>query len=90
MARTRQRTALWPALTLPGTAWLVVFFVVPFYAIAAVAFGGYDVILARARPIWNPLDWRVHSFWVIVDDVERYVWGHGEVEVISAERCWLE
>ena len=26
----------------------------------------------------------------VIDDVERFVWGHGEVEVISAERSWLE
>ena len=26
----------------------------------------------------------------VIDDVERYVWSHGEVEVVSAERSWLE
>ena len=60
---------LWAALTLPGTGWLAVFFVVPFYAIGAVAFGGYDMILARPRPRWNPLDWQFEAFWNILDDV---------------------
>ena len=32
-------------------------FVVPFYAILAVAFGGIDPILRTAEPSWNPLDW---------------------------------
>ena len=26
----------------------------------------------------------------VIDDVDRFVWGHGEVEVLSAERRWLE
>ena len=26
----------------------------------------------------------------VIDDVERLVWGHGEVDVVSAERSWLE
>lgn len=66
----RSRTdTLGAALTLPGTGWLAVFFVVPFYAIASVAFGGYDLILARPRPRWNPLDWQFASFGNILDDV---------------------
>ena len=69
MRGPRQRNTLWAGLTLPGTGWLAVFFVVPFYAIAAVAFGGFDVILARPRPHWNPFDWQFHSSWEILDDV---------------------
>ena len=26
----------------------------------------------------------------VMDDVDRFVWAHGEVEVLSAERTWLE
>lgn len=25
----------------------------------------------------------------VIDDVERLVWAHGELEVVSAERSWL-
>ena len=58
--RTHQRSAsrLWPALALPGTAWLVIFFVVPFYAIAAVAFGATDPLFGSPVPVWNPLQWQ--------------------------------
>ena len=31
-----------------------------------------------------------HQAESVIDDVERFVWGHGEVEVLSAERSWLE
>jgi spermidine/putrescine transport system permease protein len=69
VAQPRSGGTVWGALTLPGTAWLGTFFLVPFYAIGAVAFGGYDVILARARPRWNPLDWQFQSFGNVVEDV---------------------
>lgn len=50
-------SGLWAALALPGTIWLVLLFVVPAYAILAVAFGGIDPILRTTTPAWNPLDW---------------------------------
>lgn len=31
-----------------------------------------------------------HQAELVIDDVERFVWSHGEVEVLSAERSWLE
>lgn len=31
-----------------------------------------------------------HQAELVIDDVERFVWSHGEVEVVSAERSWLE
>ena len=49
---------LWTALALPGTAWLVVFFVVPFYAIGAIAFGTTDPLFNAPLPVWNPLHWQ--------------------------------
>ncbi len=53
-----QSTRLWPALALPGTAWLLVFFVAPFYAIAAIAFGTVDPLFGSPIPVWNPLQWQ--------------------------------
>jgi spermidine/putrescine transport system permease protein len=41
----------------PGTLWLIALFVVPAYAILAVAFGGIDPILRTTAPEWNPLAW---------------------------------
>ena len=50
---------LWRSLALPGIAWLVVLFVVPFYAVLGVALGTVDPILFQPVPIWNPLEWNV-------------------------------
>jgi spermidine/putrescine transport system permease protein len=48
---------LWPSLALPGTAWLIFLFVVPFYGIMAVAFSSQLDILGQPIPAWNPLEW---------------------------------
>ena len=54
----RAASRLWPALAMPGTLWLLAFFVVPFYAIAAIAFGGTDPLFGSAVPVWNPMQWQ--------------------------------
>ncbi len=48
----------WRFLSLPGVAWLSVFFLVAFYAVVCVAFGNQNT-LNEPVPIWNPLDWNV-------------------------------
>jgi len=53
------RRWLWPGFALPGIVWLIVLFLVPFYAVVAVAFGTVDPILGQAVPLWNPLEWNV-------------------------------
>ena len=53
------RRWLWPGFAFPGVLWLIVLFVVPFYAVVAVAFGTVDPILSGPVPIWNPLEWNV-------------------------------
>ncbi len=62
----RRAERLWPALALPGTGWLVLLFVVPFYAIAAVAFGVIDPLFGSPIPVWNPLQWQFGSFTEVV------------------------
>jgi spermidine/putrescine transport system permease protein len=59
----------WPASSLPGIAWLLVFFVVPFYAILAVAMGSVDPIFQTPRPEWNPLAWNTHAFSFVFDNL---------------------
>ena len=54
----QQSRWIWRLLALPGVAWLVVFFLVAFYAVVAVAFGNQDT-LSQPVPFWNPLDWNV-------------------------------
>jgi putrescine transport system permease protein len=48
---------LWPLFAFPGTVWLVLFFLIPFYAVLSVAFGTVDPIFQGPVPVWNPVDW---------------------------------
>jgi spermidine/putrescine transport system permease protein len=61
--------ALWAGLTVPGTLWLVVLFIVPFYAIAAIAFGGVDPVFGSAVPKWNPLQWSFTAANEVVSEI---------------------
>jgi putrescine transport system permease protein len=57
-----QRTWYYPALAAPGIVWLLLLFILPFYAIAAVAFGARDQIFGLPIPAWNPLEWQFTTF----------------------------
>ena len=70
--RDRSTRFLWPSLAIPGTVWLIVLFVVPFYGIMAIAFSdGFD-ILGQPIPAWNPLTW---NFAVMGDVIEQSITG---------------
>jgi ABC-type spermidine/putrescine transport system permease subunit I len=58
----RATRRLWPALALPGTAWLIALFLVPFYAVLAVAFSGSVNVFGEPIPAWNPLTWKFDTF----------------------------
>lgn len=53
---------LWSALATPATLWLLAFFVVPFYVLLSVAFGGLDTIFLTPEPIYDPLAWDLTAF----------------------------
>ena len=42
-------------LALPGMIWLVVLFIVPFYAVLAIAMGQLDRLFESPIAVWNPL-----------------------------------
>jgi spermidine/putrescine transport system permease protein len=63
------RNGFWGMLSLPGVAWLLALFVVPFYAIAAVAFGRVDPILRTPVPVWSPLRWDFAAMSKVIDRV---------------------
>jgi spermidine/putrescine transport system permease protein len=63
---------LWPALATPGTLWLLALFAVPFYAVAAVAFGYRDPIFGSTVPEWDPRYW---SFDVFAEVLDRSLFG---------------
>jgi putrescine transport system permease protein len=77
---------LWRSFALPGIIWLILLFIVPFYAVTAVAFGSVNPILLTPEPIWNPLKWNIgwvsnalsrlqpgHDLWVVFVRTCEYV-----------------
>jgi ABC-type spermidine/putrescine transport system permease subunit I len=50
---------LWQGFALPGVVWLILLFIIPFYAVTAVAFGQVNPTLLTPEPIWNPLQWNL-------------------------------
>jgi ABC-type spermidine/putrescine transport system permease subunit I len=60
--RTQHRL-FWAALAAPGIIWLAVLFIVPFYAIVAIAGGQVDVF-GNPVAVWNPLHWSSMNYFV--------------------------
>ncbi len=52
----------WVALAAPGIIWLLVLFVVPFYAIVAIAAGYVNPVFGYPGAAWNPLNWSSANF----------------------------
>jgi putrescine transport system permease protein len=80
------RRWFWPSFALPGAAWLVLLFLVPTYAVVAVAFGTVSPIFQNPVPVWNPLHWQFanmqsvlsglepgHVFWIVFVRTFAYV-----------------
>jgi putrescine transport system permease protein len=53
---------IWPLFAAPGLLWLILLFLVPFYAVVSVAFGGVDPIFQTPVPSWNPINWNFGTF----------------------------
>jgi ABC-type spermidine/putrescine transport system permease subunit I len=64
----RQHRLFWVALAAPGIIWLALLFVVPFYAILAIAGGQLDVF-GNPVAVWNPLHWSTTNFTAAWRDV---------------------
>jgi spermidine/putrescine transport system permease protein len=63
------RRWFWPSFAFPGAAWLVLLFLVPTYAVLAVAFGGVDPIFNNPVPAWNPLHWQFSTMRSVLDQL---------------------
>jgi ABC-type spermidine/putrescine transport system permease subunit I len=61
------RRWFWPSFSAPGVVWLVLLFLVPTYAVVAVAFGTTDPIFNQPVPIWNPLHWQFSGMRTVLD-----------------------
>jgi ABC-type spermidine/putrescine transport system permease subunit I len=59
----------WQAFATPGILWLLVLFIVPFFAILAIAMGTRDPIFLAPVPVWNPLEWDTETFSGVVNEV---------------------
>jgi ABC-type spermidine/putrescine transport system permease subunit I len=59
----------WPVFAAPGLIWLALLFLVPFYAVLAVAMGTIDPIFLKPLPEWNPLQWDVTAFGEVFGDL---------------------
>jgi ABC-type spermidine/putrescine transport system permease subunit I len=53
----RRKNAFWIALAAPGMIWLVLLFIVPFYAVLAIAMGKLDQLFESPVAVWNPFQW---------------------------------
>lgn len=52
----------WGSFTLPGTIWLAIFFVLPFYVVLSVAFGTVDPLFRLPLPVYQPWWWSFATF----------------------------
>jgi putrescine transport system permease protein len=52
----------WKWAATPGVLWLILLFVVPFYALVSMAGGSLDPATGLAVPQWNPLYWDRASY----------------------------
>ena len=74
----------WPSFTLPGLAWLVLFFLLPFYVVVSVAFGTVDPLFRNPLPVYQPWWWSVDTF---VTTAERFYAGIGSTSTHWSEPC---
>jgi spermidine/putrescine transport system permease protein len=59
-SRRREREPhrlFWACLALPGIIWLTLLFIVPFYAVLAIAAGKLNQLFGTPIAVWNPLHW---------------------------------
>jgi ABC-type spermidine/putrescine transport system permease subunit I len=69
--KRNKRNAFWVALATPGIVWLVVLFVVPFYAVLSIGMGKLNQLYEAPVAVWNPFSWSSSN----VIDVWRDVFG---------------
>jgi spermidine/putrescine transport system permease protein len=56
VSATAERQRYWRSFALPGVVWLILFVVVPAYAVLAIALGRVN-FLFQPIPAWSPADW---------------------------------
>jgi ABC-type spermidine/putrescine transport system permease subunit I len=56
-ARPSHGRGFWIALAAPGIIWLILLFIVPFYAVLAIAMGQLNRLFESPIAVWDPLKW---------------------------------
>jgi spermidine/putrescine transport system permease protein len=59
----------WTWASAPGVLWLILLFVVPFYALVSMAGGSLDPATGSAVPQWNPAYWDRASFRYVFEQI---------------------
>ncbi len=54
---------------MPGIIWLILLFLVPFYAVLAIAGGQLNAVFESPEPVWNPLHWTGANFSAVFHDL---------------------
>ena len=44
----------WPSFAAPGTLWMLVLFLLPFYVVVSIAFGTVDPVFRSPLPVYQP------------------------------------
>ena len=65
----RRRLPVWPLVSLPGMAWLVLFFLAPLYIVLCIVFGTTDAAFRTPVPIFDPLRWRAGQARYVLDRI---------------------
>jgi putrescine transport system permease protein len=60
----------WASFAAPGLLWLILLFLVPFYAVLSLAMGSLDPLFLTPVPQWNPLQWNPSAFGDVLADPE--------------------
>jgi spermidine/putrescine transport system permease protein len=65
----RRTKAFWIALAAPGILWLIVLFIVPFYAVLAIAEGKLNKLYESPVAVYNPLSWSSANLVNVLHDI---------------------
>lgn len=66
---TVSQRAIWRLFAAPGLIWLLAFFILPFFAVLAVAMGTTDPLFLSPEPVWNPLRWNIDNFRFVAEQL---------------------
>src|ERR1700760_2608168 len=64
-----RRNLFWIALAAPGMLWLVLLFIIPFYAVLAIAMGQLNRLYETPIAVWNPFGWSLANVINVARDI---------------------